>query len=170
VTVKVSDKGVIVLEVPGLAEKRPSVIVGDFIKIRVSGDHTAYKGYVYRVNDKTVEITHVDEDFLEYLQEYPETELDVAFMLSRLAFERMHRGVDRVVDTGMVATLFPSGRRELPTSNTFTLRDVEYYLPITVVFVLTFAVVVCLIKRSPTILNRRKPSRRFSTLLTTCLT
>jgi helicase MOV-10 len=39
----------------------------------------------------------------------------------------MHRGVDRVVDTGMVATLFPSGRRELPTSNTFTLRDVDLF-------------------------------------------
>lgn len=50
------------LEVPGLAEKRPSVITGDMIDIRVHEDYRAYRGVIKRVNDKTVEIAYVDEE------------------------------------------------------------------------------------------------------------
>lgn len=55
-------KGHLELAVPGLAEKRPSVIVGDMIDIRVHEDHRAYRGVIKRVNDKTVEIGDVDEE------------------------------------------------------------------------------------------------------------
>lgn len=42
------------LEVPGLAEKRPSVIKGDLIEIKVHGDHTSYQGIIQQVGDRTV--------------------------------------------------------------------------------------------------------------------
>lgn len=48
------------LVVPGLAEKRPSVIVGDMIDIRVHEDHRAYRGVIKHVGDKTVSIRYVD--------------------------------------------------------------------------------------------------------------
>lgn len=51
------------LDVPGLAEKRPSVIVGDMIDIRVHGDLTrGYRGVIKNVNDKTVHIAFVDAE------------------------------------------------------------------------------------------------------------
>lgn len=47
---------------PGLAEKRPSLIVGDYINIRLHGDHTAYKGEVCRVNDASICIKNVHNE------------------------------------------------------------------------------------------------------------
>lgn len=49
----------LVLAVPGLAEKRPSLIPGDTIHIRVTEDHTAYAGIVSKINNSTVEIDYV---------------------------------------------------------------------------------------------------------------
>ncbi|EEZ97839.2 putative RNA helicase armi-like Protein [Tribolium castaneum] len=123
VTMSLRDDDVLILTVPGLAEKRPSVIVGDFIKIRITNDHTAYKGFVGAVNEKTVEISHVDNELLEYIRENPDIELDVAFMLSRLAFERMHAAVDKIVSSGLVAKLFPVERRLPRSANAHNLDN-----------------------------------------------
>lgn len=48
-------------EVPGLGEKRPSVIVGDYIRVKASSDENpiAYKGQVTRVTNDTVEISFI---------------------------------------------------------------------------------------------------------------
>ncbi|RZC39005.1 helicase mov-10-B.1 [Asbolus verrucosus] len=126
VTMNIINDKVLVLEVPGLAEKRPSVIVGDFIRIRITGDHTAYKGFVNKVNEKTVEILHVEEELMDCIRTDPGTKLDVSFILSRLAFERMHQGVDRVVRTGMVATLFPRINVRRNSNIIHELRDSDF--------------------------------------------
>lgn len=52
------------LEVPGLAEKRPSLIAGDIVNIRVHEDHTVYKGIIKVVTDLTILIEGVN---LEYV-------------------------------------------------------------------------------------------------------
>lgn len=49
------------LEVPGLAEKRPSLIQGDMIDLRIHEDHTCYRGIITRINDKTIEITDLND-------------------------------------------------------------------------------------------------------------
>lgn len=42
------------LEVPGLAEKRPSLVPGDIVNIRFHEDHTVYKGIVAKITDKSI--------------------------------------------------------------------------------------------------------------------
>lgn len=53
------------LEVPGLAEKRPSVINNDMIEIKVHSDfNICYRGIIRRVNDKTVEIAYLNQQYV----------------------------------------------------------------------------------------------------------
>ncbi|KAJ8952961.1 hypothetical protein NQ318_006578 [Aromia moschata] len=116
------------LEVPGLAEKRPSVIVGDMIDIRVHDDHTAYRGVIRRVNDKTVDIAYLDKELMEFIQGNPTIELDVRFIMGRLPLERMHQAVDRTFVNQMVPCLFPNEdlvRRRVPQP--FTILDPEFF-------------------------------------------
>lgn len=115
--------GYLELEVPGLAEKRPSLISGDIVNIRVHEDHTAYKGVIRRVNDKTIWIEGVNDALADYIQECPDIELDVAFQLGRLPYERMHAGVDQSVSNGMLKCLFPNP--ELVSRNVAT----RYHIP-----------------------------------------
>ncbi|CAG9818274.1 unnamed protein product [Phaedon cochleariae] len=107
VTLSLRGGGVLELVVPGLAEKRPSVIVGDMIDVRVHEDHIGYRGIIKRVNDTTVEIGDIDEELIEMIESNPGVEIDVRFVLSRLGFERMHQGEEQVTINGMVPTLFP---------------------------------------------------------------
>lgn len=55
--------GVLELEVPGLAEKRPSLVKGDTIHIRIHADHTAYAGVISKINDATIEIEEVNMEY-----------------------------------------------------------------------------------------------------------
>ena len=48
--------------VPGLLEKRPSVVVGDLIKVRINGESVAHGGYVHKVKAKRVGV-HMAYDF-----------------------------------------------------------------------------------------------------------
>lgn len=53
----------VILEVPGLAEKRPSVIKNDMIDIKVyNTDSKCYRGIIKNVNDKTVEIAYLNSE------------------------------------------------------------------------------------------------------------
>ncbi|XP_017768712.1 PREDICTED: putative helicase mov-10-B.1 [Nicrophorus vespilloides] len=89
----VAKKHLLILEIPGLAEKRPSVIVGDIIKIRLHNDHKVFSGMVANVNDQTVIIDHVHHAFVDFIKKHDNIELDVSFTLSRLLYERMHNAV-----------------------------------------------------------------------------
>lgn len=48
------------LDVPGLAEKRPSVIVGDSIEVKIQNDYRAYRGIIRYVHDKTIQIDQIN--------------------------------------------------------------------------------------------------------------
>lgn len=48
------------LEVPGLAEKRPSIIPGDLIDIKIPNTECAFRGVIRYVHDKSVEIHNID--------------------------------------------------------------------------------------------------------------
>lgn len=51
------------LEVPGLAEKRPSVINNDMIDIKLHNENAeCYRGIVKKVTDKTVEIGYLHNE------------------------------------------------------------------------------------------------------------
>lgn len=63
-TVDIDD--VLELEVPGLAEKRPSLIKGDKVLIKVhceddtQSEKIAYEGVVTKIKDTSVKIEHVN--------------------------------------------------------------------------------------------------------------
>ncbi|KAK5650663.1 hypothetical protein RI129_001692 [Pyrocoelia pectoralis] len=107
VNMKVIHGNLLELEVPGLAEKRPSLIKGDVVKMRLHGEETGYKGIIKTVNNLTIWIQGVNREIIEFISDHPYTEIDVSFQLGRLPYERMHGGVDRCVASGMVDYLFP---------------------------------------------------------------
>ncbi|KAG9018818.1 hypothetical protein FRB90_009288 [Tulasnella sp. 427] len=76
------------MKVPGLAEKRPSVIVGDLIKIRLHDERVIHGGYVHRVDGRGAYIS------LNYKFPFSNRFLyDVEFTLNRLPFRRQHQAV-----------------------------------------------------------------------------
>lgn len=107
VNIQVIQKSLLELEVPGLGEKRPSLIKGDVVNLRLQGDHIGYKGVVSRVNNVSIYIQGVDELLVEYIRSNPDAEIDVSFQLGRLPYERMHNGVNHCVSSGITNYLFP---------------------------------------------------------------
>ncbi|KAL0566482.1 hypothetical protein V5O48_015530 [Marasmius crinis-equi] len=78
------------LEVQGLSEGRPSVLVGDFILVRQENatNKTWFEGRVHQVHE-----THVSLRFGDNFSTYRGTSFDVRFVLNRLSFRRMHAAV-----------------------------------------------------------------------------
>ncbi|KAG8937062.1 hypothetical protein FRC00_007237 [Tulasnella sp. 408] len=77
------------MQVPGLAEKRPSVIVGDLIKVRLHREQkVTHGGYVHRIDGRGA--------FLSLHYDFPHARgltYDVEFTLNRLPFRRQHAAV-----------------------------------------------------------------------------
>ncbi|KAJ7746480.1 RNA helicase [Mycena maculata] len=78
------------LQVKGLEEGRPSVIVGDFILVRHTGapDGPQYEGRIHQVHQ-----THVSLRFDDKFSTYKGTKFDVNFTLNRLPHRRMHQAL-----------------------------------------------------------------------------
>ncbi|KAL5498587.1 hypothetical protein ACEPAH_1941 [Sanghuangporus vaninii] len=98
------------LEVPGLAEKRPSVIIGDrfFVKKSGSPDSPSYEGFVHHVENRFV--------LLQFHKKFSDKwstgqTYDVQFDLNRLVFRRMHQAVTRPSKGSRIS--FPSLSQEL---------------------------------------------------------
>ncbi|KAL5476887.1 hypothetical protein ACEPAI_3073 [Sanghuangporus weigelae] len=98
------------LEVPGLAEKCPSVIIGDrfFVKKSGSPDSPSYEGFVHHVENRFV--------LLQFHKKFSDKwsigqTYDVQFDLNRLVFRRMHQAVTRPSEGSR--TSFPSLSQEL---------------------------------------------------------
>eukprot|EP01117_Protostelium_nocturnum_P016450 TRINITY_DN6506_c0_g6_i1.p1 TRINITY_DN6506_c0_g6~~TRINITY_DN6506_c0_g6_i1.p1 ORF type:complete len:617 (+),score=142.37 TRINITY_DN6506_c0_g6_i1:3-1853(+) len=104
----VKDSSTLSLKVPGLAEKRPSVLYGDSIKARLPNETKYYTGYVHKV-----ELESVDVKFhSSFHKKYDNGVLcDIVFEFSRLPLKRMHRAVE------MVSTLSYLKRIVLPNHN-----------------------------------------------------
>lgn len=52
--------------VPGLSEKRPSLIAGDLIILRVHKAKIAYEGVITRIRDEAIWIQKMDEKYFFY--------------------------------------------------------------------------------------------------------
>ncbi|KAJ7636868.1 P-loop containing nucleoside triphosphate hydrolase protein [Roridomyces roridus] len=78
------------LQVKGLAEGRPSVVVGDFILVRLTEtpDGPQYEGRVHQVHEN-----HVSLRFDDRFSTYKGTKFDVNFTLNRLPHRRMHQAL-----------------------------------------------------------------------------
>lgn len=83
------------LEVAGLAEGRPSVLVGDFILVKHHGSSTDwYKGCVHEIL-----VDRVSLRFNSKFSTYKGTIFDVRFVLNRLPLRRMHQTLTVKIDS-----------------------------------------------------------------------
>ena len=93
------------LDVPGLAEKRPSLAIGDTAIASLSGDPNAqaYEGCIHDVRSKSV-LLLFDQQFHQcYFGEI----YDIEFKFSRGQFKKMHQAIDEVLKHFGSQVLFP---------------------------------------------------------------
>eukprot|EP01113_Clastostelium_recurvatum_P027574 TRINITY_DN3329_c0_g1_i2.p1 TRINITY_DN3329_c0_g1~~TRINITY_DN3329_c0_g1_i2.p1 ORF type:complete len:1003 (+),score=212.55 TRINITY_DN3329_c0_g1_i2:117-3125(+) len=93
------------LRVPGLAEKRPSVLYGDRVLIRIkSGDRAEYEGYVHRV---LLEEVHLLFHTSLHARGGPLHVSHVRFTVSRVTLRRCHQAVGLACPS-LLPSLFPT--------------------------------------------------------------
>uniref|UniRef100_H3DLP5 RNA helicase n=1 Tax=Tetraodon nigroviridis TaxID=99883 RepID=H3DLP5_TETNG len=109
-TLDQSNKKLISLSVPGVAENRPSVLRGDCIKVTMSDDKNnptvVYKGYVHKVELDGVKLGFSQSLLQRFL---PNMKFDVEFTVNRLTLKLQHRAVDLAAKHQLGELLFPSG-------------------------------------------------------------
>ncbi|SJL11598.1 uncharacterized protein ARMOST_15004 [Armillaria ostoyae] len=112
------------LEVKGLSEGRPSVLVGDFILVRSVGqpNKTWFEG---RVHD--VAMSHVKLRFSDAFNTYRGTKFDVRFVLNRLPYRRAHHALINKNDP--VRLLFP-GPEHLREARLVSQATVKELIPL----------------------------------------
>uniref|UniRef100_A0A1B6CXC3 RNA helicase n=1 Tax=Clastoptera arizonana TaxID=38151 RepID=A0A1B6CXC3_9HEMI len=94
------------LQVPGLAEKRPSVLKGDIVYITIEGcEEYRFEGLVLRVLQESVEI-----DLPKKFQTLYRSgnKVTVHFTVNRFALEFYHKAVTEVVQCKATSILFPT--------------------------------------------------------------
>lgn len=90
------------LQVAGLAEGRPSVLVGDFILVKHQDSESTpwFKGCVHEIF-----VDYVSLRFSSTFSTYKGTKFDVRFVLNRLPLRRMHQVLTLKVDSSRL--IFP---------------------------------------------------------------
>ncbi|XP_064354277.1 helicase MOV-10 [Dromaius novaehollandiae] len=106
----VQDRALLVLDVPGVAENRPSVLRGDHLFASLSSEReraplVRYKGYVHAVEQEKVRLgfsSKLQKKFVNNLK------FDVTFTFGRLPLQMQHRAVVLAMQRGLASVLFPS--------------------------------------------------------------
>ncbi|KAM8988162.1 LOW QUALITY PROTEIN: helicase MOV-10 [Ara ararauna] len=106
----VQDRGLLVLDVPGVAENRPSVLKGDHLFANLSSERdlsplVQYKGYVHGVELEKVRLgfsSKLQKKFVDNLR------FDVTFTFNRLPLQVQHRAAALAMERGLSSLLFPS--------------------------------------------------------------
>ncbi|NXL73862.1 SDE3 helicase, partial [Leptocoma aspasia] len=106
----VQERALLVLDVPGVAENRPSVLRGDHLFAHLSSerDHSPlvqYKGYVHSVELEKVRLgfsSKLQKKFVKNLK------FDVTFTFNRLPLQVQHRAAVLARRRGLFSLLFPS--------------------------------------------------------------
>ncbi|KAG7332537.1 hypothetical protein KOW79_004371 [Hemibagrus wyckioides] len=103
------NKKLLVLEVPGVSENRPSVLRGDHLLLTKSDDlnsqhFTKYKGYVHRVELDRLKLGF-SKGFLDGF--IKNMKFQVEFTLNRLPMRLQHRAVHLAVEHRLQDVLFP---------------------------------------------------------------
>lgn len=108
------------LQVPGLAEKRPSLVIGDSAIASLSGVPNAqlYEGCIREVRSHSV-LLGFDQRFH---QRYCGEVYDLQFRFSRGPFKKMHQAIDEVVKNFGEQVLFPSHVQALPPQVSFVVE------------------------------------------------
>ncbi|TRY75130.1 hypothetical protein TCAL_00662 [Tigriopus californicus] len=95
------------LEVPGLAEKRPSLMIGDSAVLRLvqraPGNEIFYEGCIQEVRSKSVLLLFTEH----FHSTYGGEAYEVSFQFNRSGFRRMHQAVEMALATSGANILFP---------------------------------------------------------------
>ncbi|XP_051949735.1 putative helicase mov-10-B.2 isoform X2 [Xyrauchen texanus] len=114
--VRDTDKRLVVLNLPGVSENRPSVLRGDHLLLTKSTEVklssvTKYKGYVHKVELDKVKLglsrRFLDKIFINNM------EFRVEFTVNRLPLRLQHRAVHMAVQHNLKDVLFPVGSRDV---------------------------------------------------------
>ncbi|NXU07676.1 SDE3 helicase, partial [Buphagus erythrorhynchus] len=106
----VQDRALLVLDVPGVAENRPSLLRGDHLFAHLSSERdrsplVRYKGYVHSVELEKVRLgfsSKLQKKFVKNLK------FDVTFTFSRLPLQVQHRAAVLAMRHSLFSLLFPS--------------------------------------------------------------
>uniref|UniRef100_A0A8C2GL98 RNA helicase n=1 Tax=Cyprinus carpio TaxID=7962 RepID=A0A8C2GL98_CYPCA len=119
------DKRLMVLNLPGVSENRPSVLRGDHLLLTKSeevsfSNVTKYKGYVHKVELDRVKLgfsrRFLDQVYLDKMK------FRVEFTVNRLPLRLQHRAVHMAVQHKLRDVLFPVGSRSLNPASPPGLR------------------------------------------------
>ncbi|NXK34384.1 SDE3 helicase, partial [Piprites chloris] len=106
----VQDRGLLVLNVPGVAENRPSVLRGDHLFAHLSSERdrsplVQYKGYVHSVELDKVKLGFSPKMLSKFVKNL---KFDVTFTFNRLPLQVQHRAVVLAMRHSLSSLLFPS--------------------------------------------------------------
>ncbi|NXX14011.1 SDE3 helicase, partial [Podargus strigoides] len=106
----VQDRALLVLDVPGVAENRPSVLKGDHLFAQLSSERDCsplvqYKGYVHGVELEKVRLGFSSKLLKKFVKNL---KFDVTFTFGRLPLQVQHRAAALAMQRGLSSLLFPS--------------------------------------------------------------
>ncbi|NXO03600.1 SDE3 helicase, partial [Rhinopomastus cyanomelas] len=106
----VQDRALLVLDVPGVAENRPSVLRGDHLFASLSSERNRsplvqYKGYVHSVELEKVRLGFSSKLWSKFVNNL---RFDVTFTFSRLPLQVQHRAAVLAMRRGLSSLLFPT--------------------------------------------------------------
>ncbi|NXS14146.1 SDE3 helicase, partial [Neodrepanis coruscans] len=106
----VQDRGLLVLDVPGVAENRPSVLRGDHLFAQLSSERdrspvVQYRGYVHSVELDKVKLGFSPKLLSKFVNNL---KFDVTFTFNRLPLQVQHRAAALAMPRGLSSLLFPS--------------------------------------------------------------
>lgn len=105
-----TNKRLLVLHVPGVAENRPSVLRGDCLRASKSEDTvspiTVYTGYVHRVELDRVKLGFSKRLLQSFVNNM---KFNVEFTINRFPLKMQHRAVELAVKNQLGDVLFPNG-------------------------------------------------------------
>ncbi|XP_068619032.1 putative helicase mov-10-B.1 isoform X2 [Battus philenor] len=106
VTIELRDNDTYYLEVPGLAEKRPSLLRGDKVYVRPRDQpKLVFEGSIRDMEDSYVQLSHLDDSFKRYYKK--DALFDIRFLMSRVPRERMHEAVNSLFISNQQCRVFP---------------------------------------------------------------
>uniref|UniRef100_A0A673H768 RNA helicase n=1 Tax=Sinocyclocheilus rhinocerous TaxID=307959 RepID=A0A673H768_9TELE len=125
------DKRLMVLNLPGVSENRPSVLRGDHLLLTKSEEVqlstvTKYKGYVHKVELDRVKLGF-SRRFLDHVY-VDNMKFRVEFTVNRLPLRLQHRAVHMAVQHELRDVLFPVGSRDVTPASPPALRLFNQHL------------------------------------------
>lgn len=101
------------LLVPGLAEKRPSLMLGDLVYVRPHNKtEVMYEAIITDIMDSYAQFSKISDKFHKLYKS--DEKFDIRFCMSRMPLERMHVAVDDMRRHLMQTKTFPKGNERVP--------------------------------------------------------